>query len=411
MKGKAHKDFAQRLGALPYIFKKEGTEKPIWIHAVSVGEVLAVKDFVTNLRAQFPKRKVVFSTTTRTGNEMAKKVLSADILKFYFPLDFSFVVKRVLDIVRPSAFIMMETEIWPNLILELYKRKIPSVLINGRISERSFVGYRKIKFFFGSILKRITLFCMQTEDDAMRIKALGAPEENVKVTGNMKFDTENMKKGEEDLSKTDLGFDESCELFLAGSTHRGEEEIIFDTYAALRKEFTNLALLVAPRHIERAGYIKKLAGMKGLHAVLRSETKGLPAGDTFPKKAVLILDSFGELRDIYALADIVFMGGSLVKRGGHNIIEPALFSKPVIFGPHMSNFRNMARSFIEEKAAIEVKRKEELYGTLGGLMRDKARMSAVGVSARRLIEKNKGATRFNISELGRLLSLEGDRQR
>ena len=188
LKGKAHGDFVQRLGILPDELKKIAPSRPVWIHAVSVGEVIAVRNFVEEFSRKYPDRKIILSTTTRTGNEIAKKSLNPDIPKFYFPLDFSFVIKKVLGEINPSCVCIMETELWPNLILELSKRKIPVVLINGRISDKSFGGYRKIKFLFNKILKKVNLFCMQTKRDAERIKGLGAPGKNVVVTGNMKFD-------------------------------------------------------------------------------------------------------------------------------------------------------------------------------------------------------------------------------
>ncbi|MEE9500399.1 MAG: 3-deoxy-D-manno-octulosonic acid transferase, partial [Candidatus Omnitrophota bacterium] len=350
IKGKAHSDFRERFGKLPRSFEGIGALRPIWVHAVSVGEVLAVKNFVEKLHAKLPERKIVLSTTTKTGADLARRVLNENILKFYFPLDFSFVARRVANFINPSLLVVMETEIWPNLILELSRRKIPIVLINGRISDRSFKGYKKIKFFFKDILKRVSLFLMRSEKDARYIKTLGAPGENVRVTGNMKFDIEKTSDGIA-RTKSDLGIGESEELLIAGSTHGGEEEIVLDVYSHLAKEFQNLRLLIAPRHIDRAKTIKKMVERMGL-------------------KNILVLDTFGELSRIYGLATIVFMGGSLVKRGGHNIVEPAVFGKPIVFGPYMFNFRDMARSFLENKAAIKVKNRKELLETLEMLLKD-----------------------------------------
>lgn len=383
IKGKAHSDFRERFGKLPRSFEGIGALRPIWVHAVSVGEVLAVKNFVEKLHTKFPERKIVLSTTTKTGADLARRVLNENILKFYFPLDFSFVARRVANFINPSLLVVMETEIWPNLILELSRRKIPIVLINGRISDRSFKGYKKIKFFFKDILKRVSLFLMRSEKDARYIKTLGAPGENVRVTGNMKFDIEKTRGGIT-RTKSDLGISESEELLIAGSTHGGEEEIVLDVYSHLAEEFQNLRLLIAPRHIDRAKTIKKMVERMGL-------------------KNILVLDTFGELSRIYGLATIVFMGGSLVKRGGHNIVEPAVFGKPIVFGPYMFNFRDMARSFLENKAAIKVKNSKELLGTLEMLLKDGNRRTILGRNAKELIDRSKGATERNIGELERLI--------
>lgn len=398
IKGKAHRDFIERVGSLPSIFKKVSPSKPVWIHAVSVGEVAGIKNFVKELHTMFPVRKIVLSTTTKTGNAVARRIFSGDVLKFYFPLDFSFVVRKVANLINPSILIIMETEIWPNLILELSKRGVPVALINGRISDRSFKGYKKIRFFFGKILRKIDLFCMQTSGDAERIESLGALKENVKVTGNMKFDIENPDTTlARDRIKSDLGLVQSDQLLIAGSTHRGEEEIVLDVYKHLTKEFENLKLLIAPRHIDRAKTIKNLVEQNGFEGALSSQSKKIQSLNS--KKVVLILDTLGELRHLYSIATIVFMGGSLIKRGGHNIVEPAIFGKPIIFGPYMFNFRDMARLFLEEKAAIKVRDKKELLETLQTLLRDRARIDILGQNARELADRDKGATSRNIREL------------
>jgi len=398
VKGKAHKDFMQRFGKLSPDFKRTSLLKPVWIHAVSVGEVLAVKNFVENFQKRFPEQKIILSTTTRTGNAVAGKVLNRDVLKFYFPLDFSFVVKRVVDFINPSILIIMETEIWPNLILELSKRRLPIVLINGRISDKSFKGYRKIKFFFGKILKKINLFCMQTTESAERIKALGAAPSGVRTTGNMKFDVRELSQQEKLMPNLEL----SGKLIIAGSTHAGEEEIVLEVYKELLEASDSLQLLIAPRHIDRAEAIKKKLEQYGFEGILMSQIeKG--ARKALSKKTILILDTLGELKHLYSLATIVFMGGSLIKRGGHNIIEPAISGKPIVFGPYMFNFKDMARSFLENNAALEVKNKRALKETLQLLLKDENRRIALGRNAKGLIDKSRGATERNIDEVALLL--------
>jgi 3-deoxy-D-manno-octulosonic-acid transferase len=385
LKGRAHRDFGQRFGILPEVLRKIGPSRPIWVHAVSVGEVLGIKNFVERLHAKFPERKIVLSTTTKTGNDIAGKVLGEKVLKFYFPLDFSFIVKRVIGLINPRLLIIMETELWPNLIMELSRRKIPVALINGRISDRSFKGYKKIRFFFRNILKMISFFLMRSERDAENIRALGAGRENVRITGNMKFDIiEESKHDSTGAVKTVLGDFGGGKLIIAGSTHSPEEEIITDIYARLAEEFQDLKLLIAPRHIDRAGAIKKMVEEKGV-------------------KGVVVLDTIGELSRLYELATIVFMGGSLLKRGGHNIVEPAIFGKPIVFGPHMFNFRDMAKSFLENKAAVEVKNEKELLETLRALLKDENRRVTLGRNAKGLIDASSGATERNIKELEKLI--------
>jgi len=357
----------------------------VWIHAVSVGEVLVAKNFIKGFAAKYPERRIVLSTTTTTGNAIARKVLDKNIVKFYFPLDFSFVTRRVVRLINPSAVAIMETEIWPNFILELSRRGIPVAIINGRLSERSFKGYRRVRFFFGKVLRKINLFCMQTAADAERIKALAGSAENVKVTGNMKFDAETSgdPRGRRMATPGVAGGFEAP-LLIAGSTHSGEEEIVLEVYKELLREFPDLRLLIAPRHIDRAGAVKKLVKQMGF-------------------KKVSVLDTLGELARLYEHATVVFMGGSFVKRGGHNIVEPAFFARAIVFGPHMFNFRSMVKTFLEHNAALRVANKEELLNTLRGLFRDKGKRASLGGNAKELLEKAKGATERNIREVAGLV--------
>ena len=416
IKGGAHKDFGQRFGRLPDDLRDTGRARPVWVHAVSVGEVLAVKDFLKALKAKLPGKRIVLSTTTKTGNDIARKTLEKDILKFYFPVDFSFAVKNVIEKVNPSLFIMMETEIWPNLISELAKRRIPAVLINGRISERSFAGYRRIRFVFADILRKIDLFCMRTETDAERIRAMGAPGDRVCVTGNMKFDLKEPEKATK--HPVDLVGRRgrrparpaealaSSDLLVAGSIHRGEEEAVLEVYSRLAKRFTGLKLLIAPRHIDRSPDIKRMAEEAGFKSRLFSNLKESDRTGS-SEDSVFVLDTFGELKKLYGLATVVFMGGSLIKRGGHNLVEPAIFAKPIAFGPSMFNFRDMAGQFVRNNAAVQVTDKEGLEKALGELLKDKDARASLGQRAKELIEKNRGATERNLESIFRLVSGTG----
>ncbi|MFH1791603.1 MAG: 3-deoxy-D-manno-octulosonic acid transferase [Candidatus Omnitrophota bacterium] len=389
LKGKAHADFGQRFGILPDALKG-GREKTVWVHTVSVGEVMAASVFVKELAAALPGYRVVVSTTTRTGQETAKKILTG-IRTFYFPLDFQITVRKTVDFIKPDLFVVFETELWPNLITELYRRKVPVFLVNGRISDRSFSGYRLLRPFLSPVLGMFKLLMMQTADDAARMKAIGAPAGRIVVTGNVKYDTESASEapGGQGIDRGSFGISHDEKLIVCGSTHRGEEEVILSAYAGLLKAYPGLRLLLAPRHVERADEVDDLCREKGFTPARVSKKE--PGDAAGAVKPVIILDTIGQLARVYGMADIVFVGGSLVKKGGHNIIEPAQFSKPIIFGPHMSNFRNMAERFVKRRAAVMLAAPEDLEGAVAGLISDRAGMDAMGENARKLVEENKGA--------------------
>ena len=392
-KGKFHKGFLARLGALPAGLK---LDRPIWIHAVSVGEAIAVKGLIEELRKSYPDKKFVISTVTPTGNKIAQGFAKKEDFVTYLPLDLSFIVKGVISKINPSIFIIAETEIWPNLIYCLFKNGIPVITINGRISDSSFRGYSMIKLLIRPILKKVSLFCVQSDRDKQRLKFLGVNQSNLKVTGNMKFDAVNYKNKEPaDYAefKKKLGLVDNERLFVAGSTHPGEEEIILKCYKELLLDYQDLKLLIAPRHPERSDEVKQLVSKLGYRAVFVS---GLPAECAgHSAKHVFILDTVGELADFYAISDIVFIGGSLVKKGGHNVLEPAFFAKPILFGRHMFNFRDIADLFLNSKAAIMVCDESDLRRRIVELLNNRQEALRMGESARGLISLNQGATKRN----------------
>ncbi len=384
-KGKAHKGFLQRFGFFtPGLEEKLKAKNNLWVHAVSVGEVQAVSPLLDYLRKIFPLERIIISTVTPAGNQLAHSLLKKDELAFYFPLDFSFVVNKFVKIIKPRIFITTETEIWPNLILSLRKNNVPVVLVNGRISQASFKGYKIARVFIRSILQSIKLFCMQTPLDAERIRVLGAAGKSVAVTGNMKFDalSSNIR-----YKLSDLSLRENDLLLIAGSTHYGEEEIIIRVYKNLLAEFNNLKLLIAPRHIERCGYVESLLDKEGLRYIRFSAVQA-----KYETSDAIVLDTIGSLSSLYALADVVFIGGSLIKKGGHNVIEPAIFGKAIIFGPFMFNFRDISQMFLERGAAIRIDNKEELEKTIRKLLLDKDLREKIGREAKSIVEENKGAT-------------------
>lgn len=393
-RGKFHKGFSARFVRPP---DNLNLDKPIWVHAVSVGEALAVAGLIEELRKTYPQKKFVISTITPTGNKIAQKIAKGGDLVTYLPLDLSWIVRKAIDRIDPSIFVIAETEIWPNLIRYLHKRNIPVITVNGRISDKSFKGYLGIKSLLKPTLEDFNLFCVQTERDAQRFRSLGVAAEKVKVTGNMKFDNaDKVDAGSADKYRSMLGLKADELLFVAGSTHPGEEGIILGIYEELLNKSFNLRLLIAPRHPQRGheifGLIKK-SGFESLRISRLNEEA--PRG----ARTVFILDTIGQLLNFYNIADIVFVGGSLIKKGGHNILEPAALSKPVLFGPHMFNFRDITDLFLRNNAAIMVRNADQLQGNIEGLLNDPAKAKELGERARKLIQENQGATIRNAQQI------------
>ncbi|MCX5700695.1 MAG: 3-deoxy-D-manno-octulosonic acid transferase [Candidatus Omnitrophica bacterium] len=385
LKGKFHTEFFKRFGVLP---KGLELDRPIWVHAVSVGEAVVVRGLVDELRKVYPGKKFVISTVTPTGNKIAKDLVKDADLLTYLPLDFSFIVRSVMQRINPQLFIIAETEIWPNLISVLNKKGIPIVTVNGRISDSSFKGYRVIKFLIKNILAKVNLFCTQTDSDAKRLIALGVDPDKIKVTGNMKFDQINLVRTSDYRKR--LGLSPEEKLFVAGSTHSGEEGVVIGVYKKILDIFPNVKLLIAPRHPQRAKDIELLARSFGFFPVKTSELSTQCVSCL--QKPVFILDTVGELVNFYSASDIVFVGGSLIKKGGHNILEPASLGKPVIFGPYMFNFRDIAQMFIDNNAAIQVHNQEELFLAVENLLKNTQKVLELNSQAREVIIRNQGAT-------------------
>lgn len=398
-RAKAHKGLWRRLRLTNTLKFKES---PIWIHAVSVGEVQVASLLVEAIKQKSNKALVV-STVTKTGNNLAYKLMGDGVTLIYAPLDISIITEKFVKVIDPSLFIMIETELWPNIIYSLYKKGVPIVLLNGRISPRSFYGYSRIKFLTRGILNRISLFCMQTEDDRQRIINLGAPIDKVKVSGNMKFDAIDhggYKKDGTDY-KIKLGLGNDDKIWVAGSTHPQEEEIILRVYQRLKSESPALKLLIAPRHIERVGQVESLAAKYGFAAKRFSLLAG-ELDTAQDEEAIFILDTIGQLKDIYRIATFVFVGGSLVKKGGQNILEAAAFAKPIIFGPHMFNFFWISSLYLSRGAAIEARDAEELEQAARRILRDFEYAQELGARAQKIIFENQGATARNLELIGSL---------
>ncbi len=367
-------------------------ERPIWVHAVSVGEVMAVHPLVRELKKKYPRRKLIISTVTITGNYTARqRVPEADAV-FFFPFDYPFVVRRVLQKINPAVVLVAETELWPNFFRELKRAGIPSAVINGRISPHSFKNYVKLKDFFRQVFEQVDLFCMQSEDDAERIRTIGAAADRVLVTGNLKFDQK--------LSEPHghpVAIPKARKVITAGSTHRGEEETLLWVFARLRDKFPELLLIIAPRHPERFDEVEGLVHSAGFECQRRTRLKG-------QVKDVLLLDTIGELRSFYAVCDIAFVGGSLVKIGGHNLLEPAAVKKPVIFSKYMFNFKEISEALIASGGGIMVKDKQELYVQFDSLLSDTTRAQQIGERAFKVIELNSGAAKKTIDAVDKFIT-------
>ena len=375
LRGKYLSSAKERFGWIPV-----STSAPsIWVHAVSVGELLAAKPLLARMARELPEIPVVVSTTTIAGHSLAKKIYPNST--FYFPFDWSRCIRRVFRRVRPRLILIMETEIWPNLLWEAQQQNIPVILCNGRLSDASFSGYR----MFRRLLPRFTECWMQSEEDAKRMKELNG--QNVSVMGNIKFDFKAPQLNSE-LASSIRNWKDSTLLWIAGSTMPTEEEQVLKAFAQLRTKH-NLKLLIAPRHPQRFKDVERLMAATDLTYALR--TSG-----TFRDEAVLLLDSIGELAGCYAFADLVFIGGTIVQTGGHNPIEPASFGKPILAGPNYANFRAVFEEFIK-KDAIRITK--DLYEDAASLLQDEGTRKKMGESAQSIVRKNAGATDFVMNRL------------
>jgi len=417
-RGKYLTNLDERLGfSVPGVAKLP-TQRPgaIWIHAVSVGEALSGVALARRLKEAYPQRPLIVSTTTITGQTLARERMPFADAVIYFPLDWVFCVRRVLNAVKPSIVIVLETEIWPNFLREARRRHLPVVFLSGRISDRSFARYQKYLGIFGfylrpflaSALKNAAAFLMQTETDAERLRKLGVPAECVLVSGNLKYDLELP-------SATPLSdwLAEECKrrqrwpVIVAGSIVATEEPLALIAFGVVQGDFPKALLVMAPRKPERFAAAAEFIEESHRRFVRRSELAvagpgllGTGGGNGIPDNAtVLLLDSIGELASLYRLADGTFVGGSLVESGGHNILEPAAFGKVPVFGPSMENFAAMAARFVEAGAAIQVGSPEDAGVEWIHLLKDPGKMKKMGETARQLVESSRGALDRALAEI------------
>jgi 3-deoxy-D-manno-octulosonic-acid transferase len=404
--GKYAGSLPERLGLLPVSLNLD-REPSIWIHAVSVGEALTARAIAADLKERYPHLRLFVSTTTLTGQQLARRSFQMADGVFYFPLDLALVVRRVLDIVRPQLFVMMETEIWPNLLRECQARGVKTIVLNGRISARSYPRYRLVRPLFRRVLGLVDRFCVQGEETAARLADLGAPRDRITITGSLKFDALQVPgkvlspgRGAERVLRF-LRVAEGRPVIVAGSTMPGEHAIVLHAFERIRTLVPNPLLILAPRKPEHFAEAESLARQLGFRTARRS---GL-AIDEEVKADVVVLDTIGELAQIYQVATAVFVGGSLVDVGGHNILEPAVFGKAIVFGPHMQNFGEIADAFLAHQAALQVQSGRELEDVLIELLSNAAARERLGTAARSLVEANRGAKGRSLDAIAAVLPL------
>jgi 3-deoxy-D-manno-octulosonic-acid transferase len=413
--------------SFPALKNKSGLHGTIWVHAVSVGEVLAGVALARRLKETYPARSLIISTTTITGQALARERIPFADAIIYFPLDWVFCVKRALNAVKPAIVIILETEIWPNFLRQSRRRGIPVIFVSGRISDRSFRRYQSylrsagffLRPFLKSALANASMWLMQSEKDAERIKALGAPADRVRASGNVKYDLElPAATALSNWLENEARRGGHSPIIVAGSVVATEEPLALIAFGTLQGEYPNAFLVLAPRKPERfeaaAEFIHE-SRRKFLRRTQLTIDNEVPAGglngtggSVIPKDTtVLLLDSIGELASLYGCADGVFVGGSLVPSGGHNILEPAAFGRIPVFGPSMENFSEIAARFVSAGAAVQVESPEDAGVAWIEFFREPERMRAMGEKARGLVEGSRGATDRALAEIAAYLKYTG----
>lgn len=386
--------FRQRFGSFDTNLKQALTNREvIWLHAVSVGEVNVCTQLIRSLQPRLPNAKIIVSTTTTTGMAELKKKLPNHISKVYYPIDRRPYVSRAMGTLRPRAIVLIEAEIWPNFITRARQQGIPLFLVNARLSERSFRGYRRFGFLFRPLFAAFTGVGAQNEGDAARLREIGCRPEVIRVVGSLKFDAARIEERRPINIPTmlrQLGVPADAQLLIGGSTHAGEEAILADIYLRLRARFPKLFLVLVPRHFERCRGVGRELEARGVKFAYRSELTAHTqhrAGEL----GCLLVNTTGELRYFYEHATVIFVGKSLTAEGGQNPIEPGALGKAMIFGPNMQNFADVARSFVTQAGAEQVKDAAELEARLAALLADEARRTQLGQNAVKVVRENLGA--------------------
>lgn len=392
--------YRRRIGERFGYIDARAQRAPVWVHAVSVGEVQAAVPLIREIRARFPRLPVLVTTMTPTGSDRLRELLGEAVEHSYVPYDLPGAVRRFFVRARPCLAVIMETELWPNLFHHAARAGVPVLLANARMSHRSAERYRRVAGLVRPALAGVTRVAAQGRADAERLVGLGAPPERVQVTGNMKFDLRYSASLSERAQVLRRGWGVNRPVWVAGSTHENEEQKILDALSEVRKQLPDCLLVLAPRHPERCGRVAALCRRRGLATVLRSE-----ANDGLEDSAVLLVDSLGELVDFYAASDVAFVGGSLVPLGGHNPLEPASQGLPVLFGPHAYNFTEINELLLGRGAARVVRDARELGSEVLELLSDAELRNRLGEAGRWLVAQNQGAVRATFELL--LPYLEG----
>jgi 3-deoxy-D-manno-octulosonic-acid transferase len=402
---KYREGLSQRLGLIRPEPIRLSRERPvIWVHAVSVGEVLAVSRLVKTLDAALPGCLIVVSTTTRTGQELARERFGAERV-FYCPLDLPWAVLASLKALQPRLFVLAETEFWPNLLSGCFRRGIPVAVVNARVSDRSWPRYRRLRWLWRPFLSRLSRVLAQSQTDADRLKAIGCQPQRVTVAGNLKFDVRIAEEADATrLLKARAG---GLRLVVAGSTLDGEEAALVEDWPRLLEADPQLAMVLAPRHPERFGAVAALLDKSGVAWVRRSDWRAQSEGTITPLKprAIVLLDTIGELASVYSLASVAFVGGSLIPAGGHNPLEPAQFGVPIVMGPHYANFRAITEDFLAHQA-VRIAASKELAAVLIELLQDRNAALAMGSRARQVFSSQAGATGRCVEALKELLAAQ-----
>jgi len=386
----------QRLGYLPEAVVADLVDHPcLWVHAVSVGETMAALGLVEALHRAYPELRVVFSTVTATGQRVARERVRCADHVIYFPLDLPWMVRRVVDRLRPRLFVVMETEIWPNCFRELGRRGVPIVIANGRLSPSSFRGYRRLRWAMRSVLAPVTTFAMQSAGDGERMRAIGADPARVVVTGNVKYDEALTLPDAAAMAQLAerIGEPTAAPVWICASTHEGEEAVCLDTFAQLRHQSPDLRLILAPRHPERCDAVDRLLRDRGLDFLCIS------AGGGRWHEPCLLVDEVGWVMRLFGQATVAFVGGSLVATGGHNLLEPAAWGVPVCFGPHTFNFPDITDELLAAGGGIRVADGAALERETRLLLDDPARRAAVGAAARQVVEAKAGAVARTVAAI------------
>lgn len=394
----------QSLGALPSeTLAGVAGKNCIWLHAASVGEIVATSPIVKEIRRELPDVPILISVVTSTGYAMAKRIIREADGIIYFPLDLPWICDSVIRKIQPRIFMPVETELWPNFLAAARKYDIPVMMVNGRISDKSVHRYQYLGSILRSMLDTVNRFCMQSTIDAQYIIRLGADPRRVLVTGNTKYDQTytDVSPEEKELLIRQLGLGGSRPVIVAGSTHKGEEEILFIAFETVRRTFADAKLVLAPRDIARAQELVELSAANGYKAGRRTELKNSP--EITEAHDVVILDTIGELGRIYALGDVIYVGGSLIPHGGHNILEPAAHGKPILVGPHMFNFKDIYALLSGRGACETVYDAAELAERIIGILSDDKIRNAMSDSALEIIRENRGAAHKSVVQLRSVL--------